>query len=155
MADLGLRRWRERWGEVGDECGVGSQNSRTRRGTQTGCDVRPYWRRGTPRRARAPGGAAEAGGILMARLPCRVSHECSAPCAVLVRSGSAVTVHIARRYRLREQADAHGQPAAGGRYGQRESEADAPQSDGCSREVNQSAQCKINTPDGAVFLPGR
>jgi len=96
MADLGLRRRRERWGEEGDECGVKSQNSRTGRDTKAGCDFSPRRCRGTSRRTRAPGGTAEAGGILVARLLWRMSHECGELRGVLVGGRAALTVHAAR-----------------------------------------------------------
>src|SRR6266487_4518059 len=108
MTDLGLRWWRERWGEVGDEAGAWSQNSRTGCGTQADRHLGPHPRRGTARRARAPGSAAESGCVLVARLARRLSHECGEMCGVLMRRGSVVTrVHVARGCRLRKQADAH------------------------------------------------
>jgi hypothetical protein len=88
----------------------------------------------------------------MARLPRRVSHECCALHRVLVCRGSAVTVHIARGYRLREQADAHRQPASGGGDGQCDGETDATHSDGCPGEVNHRCLLKANTRDGVLFL---
>src|SRR5207245_4814034 len=125
MTFLGLRRWRERWGEVGKEGGAWFRNSRTECGTHADRHLGPRQRCGTSRRARAPGGAAEAGRILMARLARWLSHQCSEMCSVLLRRGSVVTrVHVARGCRLSEQTDAHRQTAAGGGDGQCNCETD-------------------------------
>src|SRR5947207_2303323 len=68
----------------------------------------PHPRRGTSRRARASGGAAEAGCILMTHLPGRLSHERDEMCSMVVRRASVVTrVHVAWSCCLSEQADAH------------------------------------------------
>src|SRR5207244_5824104 len=108
MTDLGLRRGRKRWGEVGNEGGAWSQNTRTGCGTQADRHLGPHPRRGTSRRARAPGSAAESACVLVARLARWLSHKCGEMCGVRMRRGSAVIgVHVARGCRLRKQADAH------------------------------------------------
>ena len=152
MADLGLRWWRERWGEVRNEPGVWSQNSRTRCGTQADRQLGPHSHRGTSHRARAPGRAAEAGCILMTHLPGRLSHERGEMCSVLVRRGSVVTrVHVARGRRLSEQTDAHRQAAARGGDGQCDRESDGSHSGRCSGVVNHGRR-EHNTPDSRPFL---
>jgi len=109
-------------------------------GTQADRHGGPHPRRGTSRRARVPGSAAESGCVLVARLARWLSHECGDMCGVLTRRSSVVTrVHVARGCRLRKQADAHRYAAARSGDGQCDRETHGSQSGGCSREVHHCA----------------
>src|SRR2546426_1536731 len=93
---LGLRRWREWGGGVGDERGVWSQNCRTGCGSQADRHLGPHSGRGTSCRACGPGGAAESGCVLMTRLARWLSPECGDMWGVLMRRSSVMTrVHVA------------------------------------------------------------